>query len=570
MHIWVGTPPQRVSLIIDTGSFRTAFPCSDCRACGTHTDPTFDLDASSTGQMLTCSTVSDCGGSGAGMRCSGSKCALRQIYGEGSRWSAYLAEDSLWLGGQTITSVAGGEAFATDFRFGCIYDYQGLFLQQKADGIMGLSMKDNTFIATLAAQQVIPTKAFSLCFALNGGTMALGGQASHLHQEPMRYAKLEKGFSGWYKVTLQDIRMGGVSIGVSESVYNQEKGIIVDSGTTDTYLPKAALEGFKSAFRVASGGMEYREVLDLTAQEIDALPDIEFLLQSHKDGEEAVSVVMKSHAYLELWNRSLYTAIIFSERAILGANFMRDHDVHFDWEGMKIGFAAADCAWSPGPGGEVGGSDGDGADDGGTDAHGYEGPGQGEGGEINSPSLALSSATSLSRSPTPRPSPLNHTAKTHPYGPSASPQASIDKIPTSLPVSSLAPTSSSVMVASTTTSTYMGVHPGHHATSSMMSHLVTIAMVLPVGIAAIFAACVVLRRYTLQVPVELAKDSKDNRMSLQKLWFWPSRLHRSRQPHKFSKLAMDDPDLMPDLGSGDPFAPEESDSVASTAIEMTE
>jgi hypothetical protein len=34
-YIWVGTPPQRVSVIIDTGSHHTAFPCVGCK-CGKH------------------------------------------------------------------------------------------------------------------------------------------------------------------------------------------------------------------------------------------------------------------------------------------------------------------------------------------------------------------------------------------------------------------------------------------------------------------------------------------------------------------------------------------------------
>lgn len=33
--IWVGTPPQRVSVIMDTGSHHTAFPCTGCK-CGKH------------------------------------------------------------------------------------------------------------------------------------------------------------------------------------------------------------------------------------------------------------------------------------------------------------------------------------------------------------------------------------------------------------------------------------------------------------------------------------------------------------------------------------------------------
>jgi len=42
-------------VIIDTGSYLTAFPCSDCGDdCGTHINPKFDLEASSTNQKITC------------------------------------------------------------------------------------------------------------------------------------------------------------------------------------------------------------------------------------------------------------------------------------------------------------------------------------------------------------------------------------------------------------------------------------------------------------------------------------------------------------------------------------
>ena len=33
-YLYVGTPPQRQSVIIDTGSAYTAFPCRGCKSCG--------------------------------------------------------------------------------------------------------------------------------------------------------------------------------------------------------------------------------------------------------------------------------------------------------------------------------------------------------------------------------------------------------------------------------------------------------------------------------------------------------------------------------------------------------
>ena len=58
-YIYVGTPPQRVSVIIDTGSHLTAFPCVGC-ACGKHMDPYFDPTKSSTSRVPSCSGKKRC------------------------------------------------------------------------------------------------------------------------------------------------------------------------------------------------------------------------------------------------------------------------------------------------------------------------------------------------------------------------------------------------------------------------------------------------------------------------------------------------------------------------------
>lgn len=51
LHSYVGTPPQRVSVIIDTGSHHTAFPCAGCSNCGKHTDPYYEPTKSSTNKV---------------------------------------------------------------------------------------------------------------------------------------------------------------------------------------------------------------------------------------------------------------------------------------------------------------------------------------------------------------------------------------------------------------------------------------------------------------------------------------------------------------------------------------
>lgn len=55
--VYAGTPPQRASVITDTGSSLMAFPCSGCDGCGHHTDEPFQTRNSSTLAHVTCAAA---------------------------------------------------------------------------------------------------------------------------------------------------------------------------------------------------------------------------------------------------------------------------------------------------------------------------------------------------------------------------------------------------------------------------------------------------------------------------------------------------------------------------------
>ena len=63
VSVSIGTPPQRVSLILDTGSHHTAFPCKGCTECGkVHMDDPFDVGNSGTATWTNCEECADTGG----------------------------------------------------------------------------------------------------------------------------------------------------------------------------------------------------------------------------------------------------------------------------------------------------------------------------------------------------------------------------------------------------------------------------------------------------------------------------------------------------------------------------
>ncbi len=145
---YIGTPPQRASVIADTGaalvlrdtavlisvslslpatlpvrssacllnacagSTLIAFPCSGCGSnCGRHVDPPFVIASSSTVRAATC------GECGAGT-CGGGRCTYSVHYAEGSSIAGEMYNDIVWLDG-TSSTQAVGDANGVRFSFGC-------------------------------------------------------------------------------------------------------------------------------------------------------------------------------------------------------------------------------------------------------------------------------------------------------------------------------------------------------------------------------------------------------------------------------------------------------------------
>ena len=140
VDLWVGSgTPQRQTVIVDTGSGVTAFPCSGCDNCGVpkyHSDGLFDQDKSSTFRPLTCDECMQ-------GHCYSGRCSISMSYQEGSSWSAFEAEDQCYAGGLHSDSVTLdpnvvqddlnpflASNFAFPLKFGCQTRLTGLFITQ--------------------------------------------------------------------------------------------------------------------------------------------------------------------------------------------------------------------------------------------------------------------------------------------------------------------------------------------------------------------------------------------------------------------------------------------------------
>jgi len=272
--VWVGTPAQRVTVIADTGSHHTAFPCDKCSNCGDkHNDLYFNPERSSTFKYDTCDS---CPGQ---TSCHNNKCEYGQSYREGSSWRAYSSIDTFVLGpnhatgktsnGEDVTFQADKwlapsnlERFAIDFTFGCQFKLTGMFKDQLADGIMGLDKQENTIVKAMYRAKKIDNQMFSMCFkkslevsqaSVTAGVLTIGGVDERLQYGPMIYARSDFSSNSWFRVNVKGVYLGRLTaddakdlkiVTTNEHDLNSGSGVIIDSGTTDTYLSKK----FKTAF----------------------------------------------------------------------------------------------------------------------------------------------------------------------------------------------------------------------------------------------------------------------------------------------------------------------------------
>ncbi|CEG49198.1 Aspartyl protease [Plasmopara halstedii] len=344
-EIYLGIPPQRASVILDTGSHYTALPCSSCHECGTHTDGLFNVSRSTTAKYIKCHEYQTC------RSCENDRCIISQSYVEGSMWQAEMVEELVWVGGYSSSNDAMEgllKTFGFLYPLGCQTKETGLFITQKENGIMGLGRHPSSILTYMVKAGRVSRNLFTLCFTLDGGELVFGGVDYSHHISDVGYTPLLHDKSYYYPVYVKDIRIDGRSIGIDTATLNSGSGVIVDSGTTDTFFDANGNRRFIKAFEIIAGREYSNKDMKLSLDELAALPVISIILSGMQgDGTDDVQLDVPAARYLTPSNKkgSYYGNIHFSERSggVIGASVMVGFDVIFDTDKKRIGFAESNC-----------------------------------------------------------------------------------------------------------------------------------------------------------------------------------------------------------------------------------
>ncbi|XP_057865410.1 aspartic proteinase nepenthesin-1-like [Cryptomeria japonica] len=246
MNVAVGTPSVSFEAIVDTGSDLIWTQCRPCRNCYTQSTPIFDPSKSSTYSTVPC-TNSLCNALKRSKTGCNPDCMFNYRYGDGSETSGDLAYESFSIGSGSDSMVAG-------ITFGCGHDNQGF---SHDGGLVGLgrgplslisqlgSKVDNKFSYCLLSITDSPSQTSPLIFGE-------GASLSGANTIPLIKNIVVPSF--WY-IPVTGVTLNGEPVNIPSGTFDLQPsgagGMIIDSGTTLTYLVEAAYSPVKEAIKAA-------------------------------------------------------------------------------------------------------------------------------------------------------------------------------------------------------------------------------------------------------------------------------------------------------------------------------
>uniref|UniRef100_A0A803L4Y0 Peptidase A1 domain-containing protein n=2 Tax=Chenopodium quinoa TaxID=63459 RepID=A0A803L4Y0_CHEQI len=249
MNVAIGTPPNQFYAIMDTGSDLVWTQCKPCEECFDQSTPIFDPSQSSTFSKMSCSN--DLCQALPSSTCQDG-CQYMYTYGDYSSTQGVLATETFTFGGSDKVSVP-------NIGFGCGADNEGNGFNQGA-GLIGLGRGPLSLVSQLGEPK------FSYCLTSIDGsktsTLLMGSLANanstlsasnsksnNVITTPLLHNPSHPSF---YYLNLEGISVGSTHLPIKKDLFTLGEdgsgGMIIDSGTTITYLEESAFDQVKKAF----------------------------------------------------------------------------------------------------------------------------------------------------------------------------------------------------------------------------------------------------------------------------------------------------------------------------------
>ncbi|KAL1535874.1 cathepsin D [Salvia divinorum] len=256
MRFSLGTPKVETLAIADTGSDLTWIQCAPCQKCFKQKAPIFDPSKSSTYKPVPCSSATCKSVRSTSCGVAKATCNYSVQYGDRSYSRGDLATETLTLGAnESIPTVI----------IGCGHVDQGTF-GAGASGIVGLGGGKESLIRQM--QTSIGGK-FSYCLVpINGRSsqpskMHFGDEAVVSGAGVLTTPIVPKSPDTFYYLTLEGMSVGNKRFYLASSSDEEDEGgdvlqseegnIIIDSGTTLTFLPSELYNEVETAVKQQVG-----------------------------------------------------------------------------------------------------------------------------------------------------------------------------------------------------------------------------------------------------------------------------------------------------------------------------
>ncbi|XP_074325913.1 aspartic proteinase CDR1-like [Apium graveolens] len=345
MKISVGTPPVDLLAAADTGSDLTWIQCKPCIQCYKQVNPLFDPKSSSTYkiqpcQSKVCQQQLSCGDK--------NHCHYQVLYGEGS-----FSKGDISLESFTFGTTSGKSVVVPKISFGCGHENGGQF-DKFMDGIVGLGNSDLSIVNQLS--HTINGK-FSYCMVpqnLNATSkISFGSEAivsgSGAQTTPF-FTRDIVGASLFYFLNLESASIGEKHIKFETKTYpnnaNAKNGnVIIDSGTTFTYLPTDFYQKIEHEFKriVSLKPVEGESSLSLCYKKEEGFEERVPTITFHFTGADWELDILNTMVAMEDGRLCFSIADGRDSVAILGNMQQMNYLVGYDLNAKTLSFKKTDC-----------------------------------------------------------------------------------------------------------------------------------------------------------------------------------------------------------------------------------